>query len=201
MASIGIMGGTFDPIHYGHLILAEQAWEQLKLDKVIFVTAADPPHKIGQDVTDVVHRQKMTCLAIENNAHFEHSDIEINRDGPSYTVDTLREIIKICGEDTKLYLLLGADEAESFMFWRDPYGIAELAVIAVANRPGCAPVEPLITMPEDMANRIVALDMPGVDISSTDIRDRVNSDRSIRYLLPDSVEKYILGNGLYRGLR
>ena len=200
MASIGIMGGTFDPIHYGHLILAEQAWEQLGLDKVLFVTAADPPHKIGQAITDAAARHKMMCLAIEGNEHFEPSTIEMERPGPSYTIDTLREILGAYGDATRIYLLLGADEAESFMSWRDPRGIMELATVVFANRPGCVLNESAEIIPDDITRKMVPLEMPGVDISSTDIRDPVKSGRSIRYLLPDVVEKYILGNGLFRGL-
>lgn len=193
------MGGTFDPIHYGHLILAEQAWEQLKLDKVIFITAADPPNKIGCTITEAKHRHNMTCIAVECNDHFETSTLELDRPGPSYMVDTLKEISRIYGDDSSLYLLLGADEAEIFMTWREPAKISKMASIVVANRPGCAAVEPTKIVDNNIAERVILLDMPGVDISSTDLRDRVMSGRSVRYLLPNAVEKYILGNGLYRG--
>lgn len=195
---IGIMGGTFDPVHYGHLILAEQAWETLKLDKVLFVTAADPPNKAGIEITPVRHRHQMTCLAVMSNDHFECSTLEIERPGLSYTVDTLRRIKEIYGPDCCVYLLVGADEAATMMSWRDPYGIQELATVVVANRPGQSVDDALKALPEDFARSIVPLQMPGVDISSTDIRDRVKSGRTIRYLTLDSVVGYILEEKLYR---
>lgn len=192
------MGGTFDPIHCGHLILAEQAWEKFRLDKVLFVTAADPPHKADQEVTDVKHRHKMACLAVEGNGHFECSTIEIDRPGLSYTIDTINKIIGLYGGSTHVYLLLGADEAKMFMKWRDPYAIADLATIVVANRP-CYPMSDVLKeLPEDLARKIVPLEMPGVDISSTDLRERIKAGRSVRYLMPDSVDKYIMESGIYR---
>jgi len=197
--TLGIMGGTFDPIHFGHLILAEQAREQLALDKVVFVTAADPPHKSGLQVADARHRHTMTCLAIKGNEWFEASTIEIERGGISYTVDTLRHLHQMLGPETDLHLLIGADEAQEFMTWREPYKILEMANIVVANRPGCEVEEALGCLPADVAACAKRLRMPGVDISSTDIRDRVTAGRSIRYLTPDCVVKYILNKGLYRG--
>ena len=199
MAAIGLMGGTFDPIHYGHLILAEQAREKFSLDKVLFVTAANPPHKTNQIVTDAGHRYKMTCLAVKCNESFEASTIEIDREGPSYTIDTVKQIHRLYGDTTRVYLLVGADEARDFMTWRDPYGIQELATVVVANRPGMPVAQSLAVLPKDFAERVMPLEMPGVDISSTDLRERVSMNRSIRYLVPDSVGKYIWECGLYRG--
>lgn len=194
---IGLMGGTFDPIHVGHLILAEQAWEQLGLEKVLFVTAADPPNKLGEVSTSAADRLEMTRLAVEGNGHFECSTIEIDRGGPSYTIDTIREILRLHGTDTLVYLLVGADEAGSLMTWRDPYGIQQLATVVVVNRPGYNMSDILEALPGDFAEKLVFLDMPGVDISSTDIRERVGFGRSIRYLVPDSVRDYIVSRGLY----
>jgi len=196
---IGLMGGTFDPVHYGHLMLAEQAWETLKLDKVLFVTAADPPHKNGIEITPVRHRHQMACLAVLNNDHFECSALEIERPGPSYTIDTLRQIKGIYGPDCCVYLLVGADEAAAMMTWRDPYAIAELATIVVANRPGHSVRDVLKTLPEDFARNVVPLEMPGVDISSTDMRERARSGRTIRYLAPDAVVGYISEEKIYGG--
>lgn len=193
------MGGTFDPVHYGHLMLAEQAWETLKLDKVLFITAADPPHKNGIEITPVRHRHQMACLAVLNNDHFECSTLEIERPGPSYTIDTLRQIKGIYGPECCVYLLVGADEAAAMMSWRDPHAIAELATIVVANRPGHSVQDVLKTLPEDFARSIVPLEMPGVDISSTDMRERVHSGRTIRYLAPDAVVGYILEEKIYGG--
>lgn len=191
------MGGTFDPIHYGHLILAEQAWEEFGLEKVLFVTAADPPHKSSRSVTPAHHRHAMTGLAIQKNAHFELSSVEIDRPGPSYTVDTLRLMLDFYGDSIDMYLLLGTDEAECFMSWREPRRIIESAKLVVANRPGCSIESALEVLPDDISSSTAVLRMPGVDISSSDLRERVNLGRSIRYLVPEPVEDYIIENGLY----
>jgi len=198
---LGIMGGTFDPIHIGHLILGEQAWEALGLDKVLFITAGQPPHKPGAVEAEVVHRYNMVRLAVQDNEHFECSRIELDRPGPSYTIDTIRQILGLYGENTRVYLLVGADEAREFMTWRDPYGIKELSTIVVANRPGYPISEVLAALPPDFASAVKPLEIPGVDISSTDIRARIKLGCSIRYLVPGAVESYIRDNELYRGLR
>ena len=195
---IGLMGGTFDPIHWGHLILAEQAREQFGLEKVLFVTAAEPPHKLGEQVTDARHRLEMTRLAVEGNEYFECSTMEIDRPGPSYTIDTVRQILSIYGSDVEVFLLLGTDEGRDLMKWREPYEIQKLARIVVANRPGVPETEVLSTLPADFAKGITPLLMPGVDISSTDLRERVRQGRSIRYLVPRQVEDYIGQEGLYK---
>ena len=196
LTAIGIMGGTFDPIHCGHLILAEQAREALGLDKVLFVTAADPPHKPGQVATAARNRHEMACLAVESNDCFACSTVEIDRPGPSYTIDTVRQIMGIY-DGVRVYLLVGADEARNLMTWRDPVGIQKLATIVVANRPGYPVADSLEALPEDFAKSIRPLEMPGVDISSTDIRARVRSRRSIKYLVPKAVENYIVKHALY----
>lgn len=198
---LGIMGGTFDPIHIGHLILGEQAWEALGLDKVLFITAGQPPHKPEAVEAEAVHRYNMVRLAVQDNEHFECSRIELDRPGPSYTIDTIRQILGLYGENTRVYLLVGADEAREFMTWRDPYGIKELSTIVVANRPGYPISEVLAALPPDFASAVKPLEIPGVDISSTDVRARIKLGCSIRYLVPGAVESYIRDNELYRGLR
>lgn len=192
------MGGTFDPIHWGHLILAEQAREQFGLSKVLFVTAAQPPNKIGVPITDVSHRLEMTRLAVADNDLFECSTIEIDRSGTSYTIDTVKQVLELYKPDAEIYLLLGADEGRDLMTWREPYEIQKLAKIAIANRPGLPVSDVIESLPVDFARGIVPLDMPGVDISSTDLRERVRLGRSIRYLVPRMVEQCIKDNGLYR---
>lgn len=194
---IGLMGGTFDPVHWGHMILAEQARERFELTQVLFVTAACPPHKLGEPVADAAHRLEMTRLAVADNEHFECSTIEIDRPGPSYTIDTVRQVLELYGRGTQVYLLVGADEGRDLMSWREPYEIQKLASIVVANRPGMPVSEVIDSLPEDFARGIVPLEMPGVDISSTDLRERVRSGRSIRYLAPRPVEEYIWAKGLY----
>jgi nicotinate-nucleotide adenylyltransferase len=198
LARIGLMGGTFDPIHFGHLVLAEQARETLGLERVLFVTAGNPPHKPDSAVTDAAHRLKMTELAIEGNPFFEAPRIEVEREGPSYTVDTIRGILE-GNPGSELFLLVGSDEAENFMTWRSPREIVGMATLVVANRPGVEVSSALSRMPEDVRSRAIELKMPGVDISSTDIRDRVRAGRSIKYLVPRAVEDYIAREGLYRG--
>lgn len=192
------MGGTFDPIHWGHLILAEQAREQFGLTQVLFVTAAEPPHKPNEQVTDARHRLEMTRLAIADSEFFECSTIEMDRPGPSYTIDTVKQILDSYGSETEVFLLLGTDEGRDLMKWREPYEIQKLAQIVIANRPGVPESEVLSTLPADFARVIVPLLMPGVDISSTDLRQRVRQGRSIRYLVPKQVEDYIRQEGLYR---
>ena len=198
LARIGIMGGTFDPIHIGHLILAEQARERFELDEVLFVPAGDPPHKPDLVVAGANDRFEMVRLAVEDNEHFECSTVELDRAGPSYTIDTIREILGLLGESTRVYLLMGADEAGDLMSWRDPYGIQALVTIVVADRPGCGFEDAIEPLPEDFARGLVRLEMPGVDVSSTDIRERVRSGRSIRYLVPQAVESHILAKRLYQ---
>jgi nicotinate-nucleotide adenylyltransferase len=195
---IGLMGGTFDPIHAGHLILAEQARERFGLTQVLFVTAASPPHKLGEPVTDAADRLEMTRLAVADNELFTCSTIEIDRPGPSYTIDTVKEIMELYGPGTQLYLLLGADEGRDLMSWREPYEIQKLASIVVANRPGMPVFAVIDSLPSDFAKGIVPLEMPGVDISSTDLRERVRSGRSVRYLVPRPVEEYIWAKGLFK---
>jgi len=195
------MGGTFDPIHFGHLILAEQARERFALDQVLFVTAADPPHKSGKVETPAQERHQMVCRALHDNGVFVPSTVELDRPGPSYTIDTIRQLRETLGDGTRIYLLLGADEARDLMSWRDPYGIQELATIVVANRPGCPIGEVMSSLPDDLASRIEPLEMPGVDISSSDLRSRIRAGRSIRYLTPEPVKSYIMSRDLYRGNR
>jgi len=181
----GILGGSFDPIHHGHLILARAAREELGLDRVIFIPAHASPHKTGDFSTTEAGRLAMVRLAIEGEEGFELSDIELHRPPPSYTIDTLRELRAAHPKDD-LVLLIGADNAAKFDTWREPDEIRRLAQIAVLDR----------------ANQALSHEWPVVrrlvDISSTDIRARVAEGRSIRYLTPDSVCYYIKVQGLYR---
>jgi len=181
----GILGGSFDPIHHGHLILARAAREELGLDRVIFIPAHASPHKTGDFSTTGEERLAMVRLAIDGEDGFEFSDIELHRPPPSYTVDTLRQLRAAHPKD-ELVLLIGADQAAAFDTWREPGEICNLAQIAVLDRAGAAAPDrwPVV-------RRLV-------DISSTDIRARVAAGRSIRYLTPDSVCDYITTCSLYR---
>ncbi len=196
---VGIVGGTFDPVHWGHLLLAEQARDQLSLARVLFVPAGMPWRKAGRPVSPVHHRVAMLRLALEGSP-FELSLLEVERPGPSYTVDTLRELRALIPE-AQLYFVLGQDALLDLPNWHDPGGILELAMLAVASRPDHGREEALrhveACLP-GVRERVVWLEMPVLGISGSDIRRRVREGRSIRYLVPASVEEYILRHGLYR---
>ena len=182
---LGILGGSFDPVHHGHLILARAALEELKLDRVLFVLASMSPHKTNAKISTPDDRMNMLRLAIADEPNFEASDIELDRPAPSYTVDTLRELSRL-QPDAELVLLIGADNVEKFPTWREPDEIARLARIAVLDRGG-------VNSPHSWP-----VVRRSVDISSTDIRQRVSAGLSIRYLTPDAVCDYIRRQGLYR---
>jgi len=191
--SIGIYGGTFDPVHNAHLLLAECAREELGLDVLLFIPANIPPHKTwGRRITPAHCRLEMLRLATASNPHFSVSTHEIDNRGVSYTLDTLRWL-RQGHPDSALTLLIGGDAARDFHTWREPEEIAGLASIAVVDRPG-------IYLPDEILpgvgfHRVSA---PLIDISSTDIRERVAAGRSIRYRTHDRVIEYIYENGLYR---
>ena len=138
MQRIGIMGGTFDPIHYGHLVTAEQAHYQFNLDKVVFVPSGLPPHKVGKHITSPGHRHMMTVLATTSNPHFEVSSIEVDRVGPSYTIDTVRAFRDRYGDEAGLYFITGADAILEMLEWKDSDTLLELCEFIAATRPGYA---------------------------------------------------------------
>jgi nicotinate-nucleotide adenylyltransferase len=189
---VGLMGGTFDPIHVAHLVLAEQAREQLALDSVLFMPAGDPWRKTQRDITPAAHRLEMTRLAVDDREGFEVDDLEVRRRGPTYTVETLQELRRRHGPESELFLLLGEDALIDLPFWRNPEGIAAQASIVVAPR---ADVE----MPElpFKQGRLLRIDMPALEISSTDLRRRAQQGRSLRFLVPDPVIEYIERHGIY----
>ncbi len=188
---IGVLGGTFDPIHNAHLLLAEQAREQLGLKKVLFIPAGDPWRKAFRRVLPAEHRLAMTQLAVEDDPGFVVDDCEIKREGATYTADTLRDLHKRRAKD-ELYLLLGEDALADLPFWRAPETIAEQAWIVVAPRGGVV----LPELPFD-PERVVRIKMPFMEISSTDIRERAKAGHSLRYLVPDAVAEYIEEHKLY----
>lgn len=197
---IGVMGGTFDPIHYGHLVTAAAAADQFDLDRVVFVPAGQPPHKRPVEVSDSVHRYLMTVLATVANEQFAVSRIDVDRPGPSYTVDTLVELHRQLGPDTELYFITGADAMLQILQWKDGERLFELCHFIAATRPGYSLSRlraVLGPVGERYADRIHRLQVPALAISSSDIRERVKEGRSARYLLPDSVWHYIIKNGLY----
>lgn len=190
---IGVMGGTFDPVHIAHLIFAEQAWEQLALDKVLFIPAGDPWRKAGRDIAPAHHRLAMVKLAIADNERFEVDDRELRREGPTYTVETLRELREALNPDDELFLLLGEDAIADLPNWHDPSALTDYATLATAPRESVTMPE---TLPVDPAE-IEQIDMPYLDVSSTDLRRRVRLGRSIGYFVPPAVEAYIAQHGLY----
>jgi nicotinate-nucleotide adenylyltransferase len=195
---LGLFGGTFDPIHLGHLILAEQCREACDLEQVWFVLAGTPPHKRG-DRTPVSHRQEMVRIAIAGHPGFEVSDLETRRPGPHFSVETLREVHRERPGD-ELFFLIGADSLVDLPTWRDPEGIARLAVIVVVNRPGIAEVD-AAALPDfgPAANKLRSVSIPPIGIASQDLRRRLAEGRSVRYMIPRGVEVYIEAQRLYRG--
>jgi nicotinate-nucleotide adenylyltransferase len=198
---LGIYGGSFDPVHYGHLLLAESAREQLQLQKVLFIPAAQAPHKQQQTAAPAAARVEMLELAIGGQRAFEVSPLEIERGGISYTVDTLEKVNK---EEpaAEIFLLLGADSLVDLPGWKSPQEICRLATLAVVGRPGIeVDFTPLVAVAD--AERLeefaaCRVRMPQLEIKSRDLRARVGRGGSIRYQTPRSVEKYIEAAGLYR---
>jgi nicotinate-nucleotide adenylyltransferase len=186
---IGILGGTFNPIHMGHLILAEEVLQKIGLNKVIFVPANIPPHKDNGEIIPASHRLKMLRLAIRGNPHFSVSDIEIKRGNISYTIDTIKEYNKLY-HGHELYFIIGSDMIKYLFEWKDLKEIISLVKFIVATRPGY----PLENLPDYMST----IDILAVDISAFQIRQCIKQKRSFRYLVPDAVRNYILKKGLYK---
>jgi nicotinate-nucleotide adenylyltransferase len=186
----GLFGGTFDPIHWGHLLLAEITRQILNLQKVFFIPARIPPHK-GNVRASSEHRYRMAQLACEGNPYFEVSDVEIRREGPSYTVDTLRSF-RTKDANAEIYLIMGADSAQDLGSWKDHETILEHSNVVVLGRTGVAG-----DRVSQRAGARTVLPTPLIELSSSDIRRQVHEGKSIRYLVTDSVEKYIRAENLY----
>jgi nicotinate-nucleotide adenylyltransferase len=191
---LGIFGGTFDPVHHGHLIVAEYVRERAGLDRVLFIPTMISPHKVDVPVTPAIHRFAMLREAVKSNPFFEVSDAEMERGGVSYTVDTLRMIGERHAGD-ELFLLIGADNLRDFRSWKDPGEIVKRATLIVMNRPGFSAVPGGAGLPAD----VMECTVPSIDISATEIRRRVRKGLSISYLVPPSVSRYIGRHRLYRG--
>lgn len=202
---VGIIGGTFDPIHYAHLACAEEVYRTLKLAQIIFVPAGEPPHKMGMPVTPAQHRLAMLQLAITENPHFTLSLADLQRPGPSYTVDTLRLLKQELGQQSELYFIIGGDSLKDLPSWYNPGGIIEQASIVALMRPGYMNVQQARQQVEGrlpgLNQRLITLVGPQMEISSTDLRQRVSEGRPIRYQTPDAVERYIFQQHLYQGPR
>jgi nicotinate-nucleotide adenylyltransferase len=198
-ARLGVMGGTFDPIHVGHLAVAEEAREALRLDRILFVPAGQPPHKVPGSVTLVRHRLAMVEAAIADNPAFELSQIEVERPGPSFTVDTVEGLADRFN-GAALHLILSAETFAELPTWHEPDRLFEAARVAVVPREGYPAPDPawLAAAFPGRDDRVDYLEGPRLGLSSTAIRGRVAAGRSIRYLVPPVVEAYIAANQLYR---
>jgi len=193
---LGVMGGTFDPIHYGHLVTAEEALVQFALDEVVFVPTGQPWMKQEREVSPAEDRYLMTVIATASNPRFRVSRIEVEREGPTYTVDTLKAL-GAENPDAELYFITGADAMREIFEWKDPDGVLSLAHFIAATRPGYdlarfeakdAPRHPNVSV----------MHIPALAISSTDVRERVHDGRPIRYLVPEGVKSYVEKAALYR---
>jgi nicotinate-nucleotide adenylyltransferase len=187
---VGLLGGTFNPIHYGHLVLAEEARELLRLDEVWFMPVAEPPLKDEPELAPAQDRLRMVALAVADQPQFRASDLEIQRGGKSYTVDTLRALRQQHGEGVAWYFIVGADAAEQFASWRGIDDVLKLCRFVVARRPG---YQRQIVLPG-----VDMIDIPLLNISATDIRQRLAQQRSIRFLVPEAVRRYLMDQALYQ---
>ncbi len=196
---LGILGGTFDPIHHGHLVAAQEVQYRLALDRVLFVPAGRPPHKPHRPISPIHHRLRMVELAIAGNPHFALSRVDAERPGPCYTVDTLQLLRSEWGAGPAFFLIIGADSLADLLTWYRPQRLLELCELAVVARPGIQVDLPRLE--EDLpglTGRVHPVPMPLLEISSSDLRARVRAGQPISYLVPPAVEAYIREQGLYR---
>jgi nicotinate-nucleotide adenylyltransferase len=200
---VGVFGGTFDPIHLGHLIIAEQCREQAKLDQVRFVPSARPPHKLDQEISAFDRRSDMIQLAIAGHRAFRVDELEKGRPGPSFTADTLAELQQ-SDPDAELSLIIGSDCLPDLPTWHDPVRIVKQASLLVTARPGWDIWSPeqlrtAIKLPSEIPLHMQVISIPLIDIASRDLRRRVSEARSIRYFVPSAVAAYIADKGMYKG--
>ncbi len=190
---IGIFGGSFNPVHLGHLIFAQEALEQIHLDKVVFIPAYHPPHKESAELADCYDRLSMVREAILDNSGFEASDTEIQRRGCSYTIDTIRELKQKFPPDTELHLLIGMDMLLDFFNWREAESLLDLCQFIGAPRPGF----PMEQLDPRLLKHLKIIRMPLIEIAGQDIRKRVKENQGYRYMVPDKVYDYIKNNRIY----
>lgn len=198
---IGILGGTFNPIHFGHLLIAESVRESFDLDKVIFIPSGQPPHKPDSEVIDPEHRLKMVRRAVVSNPFFEASRVEIDTNGFTYTVNTLQTLKKLYGGETELYFIIGADVIPELTTWKEFRTVFGLCEFIAVRRPGIAKKssEATITkLKSEYAARISLAEAPLIEISSSEIRERCFAGKSLKYMVTQEVEDYIRSEGLYR---
>lgn len=201
MRRIGVLGGTFDPIHLGHLAVAQGALHLAGLERVLFIPAGQPPHKEGRRITAAEHRAEMVRLAIAENPLFELSTIEMDRQGPSYTILTV-QALKAQNPDWEIHFIAGMDSLEEIQTWHEYRTLLSLVRFLVAIRPGFGGRRSdrvLRELGPDLAGRVRILEIPGLEISGTDLRQRAAEGYPLRYLIPRPVIAYIETHGLYRG--
>ena len=196
---VGVLGGTFDPIHLGHLIIAEEVRQKLGLAEVLFVPAGQPWLKGEENISAAQHRLEMAILATASNPHFNVATIELERPGPTYSIDTIIELKAGLGARAKLYLIVGFDALSELPLWKDPKRLVDVCQVVGVARPGYpgCDLRSLESSIPDASERIMVVDVPQIDISATGIRRRVAQRLSIRYLVPEAVERYIAENNLY----
>ncbi len=192
MTKLGIFGGTFNPPHIGHLITVEVVREQLQLDKVMFIPSHIPPHKSTGQIISPELRLEMVNIAIKSNPSFISSDIEIKRKGKSYTVDTIGTILQMYNP-SELFLIIGLDNLMEFSQWKSPHEIVSRAELIVMNRPGYD-----LNIKNEFLRYSRMVRVPNIDISSSEIRKRIKMGKTIKYLVPADIEKFINKNGLYK---
>lgn len=199
------MGGTFNPIHYGHLVTAEEARIQFNLDRVLFIPTGDPPHKEGQKITNAQQRYLMTVMATGSNPYFYVSRMEIDRPQPSYTMDTVKDLHEVY-KDSQIFFITGTDAVLDILTWKNPAEILNLCIFIAATRPGYE-LDRLNNIKKrlkdelgiaDINEKIHIIKIPALAISSTDIRNRVRTGKPIRYLLPEGVANHIYKMGFYK---
>lgn len=199
------MGGTFNPIHYGHLVTAEEARIQFNLDRVLFIPTGDPPHKEGQKITNAQQRYLMTVMATGSNPYFYVSRMEIDRPQPSYTMDTVKDLHKVY-KDSQIFFITGTDAVLDILTWKNPAEILNLCIFIAATRPGYE-LDRLNNIKKrlkdelgiaDINEKIHIIKIPALAISSTDIRNRVRTGKPIRYLLPEGVANHIYKMNFYK---
>ncbi len=200
LRKIAIMGGTFDPIHIGHLVTAQEVRHEFGVDEVLFVPTGHPPHKSNINMTTTEHRYLMTVLATAANPNFKVSRIEIDREGVTYTIDTIKELRRIYGESVRLYFITGADAIHKILGWKECEELLQICEFVAVTRPGYNKQELLRqidTLKRKYETNIHFLEVPALAISSSDIRKRINETKPIKYLVPQEVENYIQKHGLY----
>ena len=195
--NIGVLGGTFDPIHIGHLVVAEEARIKLGFREVLFVPAGQPWLKLDRNITLAVHRVEMVRRAIADNPHFKLCTLEVERPGPSYTVDTLTMLRERLGSEVSLFFIIGRDTLAELPLWKAPKKLVQLCRLVVAPRLGSKDLKHLETAIPGLLDKVIQLDMPVIGISSSGIRQRIAQGLSIRYLVPAKVEKYITEQKVY----